>query len=119
MWAEGQALSVDEAAAYTRRARGERKRPSFGWDTLTPTEMEVVRLVAQGLANPAIGERMFSTSGTVKTHLKHVRQTRRHQPSRTRSRGHQTPTGLANEIGPPQRTRAAKSNRARHAQLSS
>ncbi|MGH9187848.1 MAG: response regulator transcription factor [Acidimicrobiales bacterium] len=72
VWAEGHALSVDEAVAYARRARSERKRPSFGWDSLTPTELEVVRLVAQGLSNPAIGERMFITRGNKKTHLAHV-----------------------------------------------
>ncbi|MGH3998700.1 MAG: hypothetical protein ACRDTJ_14730, partial [Pseudonocardiaceae bacterium] len=39
----GAALGLDEAVAYIRRARGERKRPSHGWDSLTPTELEVVR----------------------------------------------------------------------------
>ncbi len=30
-WAEGGALSTDEAIAYAQRRRGERKRPSSGW----------------------------------------------------------------------------------------
>jgi hypothetical protein len=30
-WAEGTALSLDEAVAYVRRARGLRHRPSTGW----------------------------------------------------------------------------------------
>ena len=72
VWSEGCALSIDDAIAYARRARGERKRPSFGWESLTPTELEVARHVADGLANPAIGERMFIGSGTVKTHLRHI-----------------------------------------------
>jgi DNA-binding CsgD family transcriptional regulator len=55
-----------------RRPRGERRRPSFGWDSLTPTELEVVRLAAAGLTNPAIGEQLFISRGTVKTHLLHV-----------------------------------------------
>lgn len=71
-WAEGAALSVDEAVAYASRARGERKRPSTGWASLTPTELEVVKLVAKGLTNPEIGERLFIGRGTVKTHLAHV-----------------------------------------------
>jgi predicted ATPase/class 3 adenylate cyclase/DNA-binding CsgD family transcriptional regulator len=71
-WAEGAALSVDEAVAYVTRARGERKRPSTGWVSLTPTELEVVKLVAKGLTNPEIGERLFIGRGTVKTHLAHV-----------------------------------------------
>ena len=69
---EGQGLDAPAAVAYARRARGERRRPSFGWDSLTPTEREVVRLAAAGLTNPAIGERLFISRGTVKTHLLHV-----------------------------------------------
>ncbi len=30
-WAEGAALSTEEAIAYARRGRGERKRPATGW----------------------------------------------------------------------------------------
>jgi DNA-binding CsgD family transcriptional regulator len=71
-WAEGCALDVEAAVAYARRARGERKRPAFGWDSLTPTELNVVRLITAGLTNPAIGERLFISRGTVKTHLEHI-----------------------------------------------
>ena len=71
-WAEGAALGIGEAVAYASRARGERKRPSSGWGSLTPTELEVVKLVAKGLTNPEIGERLFIGRGTVKTHLAHV-----------------------------------------------
>ena len=71
-FSEGQALSMDDAVAYASRARGERKRPSAGWDSLTPTEVDVVRLAARGLTNPEIGERLFISRGTVKTHLSHV-----------------------------------------------
>ncbi len=46
-------MGTDEAVGYARRARGERKRPSRGWDSLTPTELEVVRHVAAGLSNGA------------------------------------------------------------------
>ncbi len=47
-WAEGAALSTDEAIAYAQRGRGERKRPARGWGSLTPTERDVVRLVSEG-----------------------------------------------------------------------
>jgi predicted ATPase/DNA-binding CsgD family transcriptional regulator len=69
---EGEALSLDEAVAYVRRARGARKRPSAGWESLTPTELEVVRHAASGLTNPEIGARMFLSRGTVRTHLSHI-----------------------------------------------
>jgi DNA-binding NarL/FixJ family response regulator len=39
---------------------------------LTPTELEVVRHIAAGLANREIGERMFISTGTVKVHLSHI-----------------------------------------------
>jgi DNA-binding CsgD family transcriptional regulator len=71
-WEEGRAMSLDEAVAYASRGRGERKRPSTGWASLTPSELQVVRLVAKGLSNPQIGERLFVSKRTVQTHLKHV-----------------------------------------------
>ena len=40
-WAEGAALSTSEAIAYAQRGRGERKRPTSGWASLTPTERDV------------------------------------------------------------------------------
>jgi predicted ATPase/DNA-binding CsgD family transcriptional regulator len=71
-WAEGVTLSLDQAVAYVCRARGHRDRPSTGWASLTPTELDVVRLVLEGLSNPAIGTRLLMSRGTVKTHLSHV-----------------------------------------------
>ncbi|HET6914590.1 MAG TPA: LuxR C-terminal-related transcriptional regulator [Acidimicrobiales bacterium] len=71
-WAEGSRLSATDAAAYARRARGERRRPLSGWNSLTPTERQVVELAAKGLTNPQIGEQLFMGRGTVKTHLAHI-----------------------------------------------
>ncbi len=71
-WAEGAAMSLDEAVAYARRGRGERKRPTSGWASLTPTERDVVRLVGEGLANNEIAARLFVSRRTVQTHLTHV-----------------------------------------------
>jgi DNA-binding CsgD family transcriptional regulator len=71
-WAEGASLSTDEAIAYARRRRGERKRPRSGWASLTPTERDVIRLVSEGLANNDIATRLFVSPRTVQTHLTHV-----------------------------------------------
>jgi predicted ATPase/class 3 adenylate cyclase/DNA-binding CsgD family transcriptional regulator len=71
-WAEGAALSTEEALAYAKRGRGERKRPTTGWASLTPTERDVVRLVSEGLGNNGIATRLFVSPRTVQSHLTHV-----------------------------------------------
>jgi predicted ATPase/DNA-binding CsgD family transcriptional regulator len=68
----GEELSLTQALAYARRARGGRNRTSAGWGSLTPTEQQVVELVAAGLTNPRIGERLLMSRSTVKAHLSHV-----------------------------------------------
>ena len=71
-WTEGAALSTQEAIAYAQRGRGQRKRPNTGWASLTPTELDVVRLVSEGLADKDIATRLFVSPRTVHTHLRHV-----------------------------------------------
>ena len=55
-----------------RGRRGTRSRPQFGWRSLTPTELSIAGLVAEGLSNPQIGERLYISYRTVQTHLAHV-----------------------------------------------
>jgi len=50
--------------------RGEAARRAI--DTLTPREVEIVRMVAQGLRNKIIGERLSISEGTVKVHLHNI-----------------------------------------------
>lgn len=71
-WSEGMALSTSEAIAYAQRGRGTRGRPASGWESLTPTERDVVRLVSEGLPNKDIATRLFVSPRTVQTHLTHV-----------------------------------------------
>ncbi|MCV7167087.1 LuxR family transcriptional regulator [Mycobacterium stomatepiae] len=71
-WAEGAALSTEEAIAYAQRGRGQRKRSASGWGSLTPMEQDVVRLVAEGLGNKESGDRLFISPRTVQSHLTHV-----------------------------------------------
>jgi predicted ATPase/class 3 adenylate cyclase/DNA-binding NarL/FixJ family response regulator len=71
-WAEGAALSIEEAIAYAMRGRSGRKRASTGWDSLTPAELDVVRLVSEGLGNKDIAARLFVSHRTVQAHLTHV-----------------------------------------------
>jgi predicted ATPase/DNA-binding CsgD family transcriptional regulator len=71
-WDEGAALTLDDAVSYALRGRGERGRPSIGWLSLTPAELDVARLVAEGLANKEIAARLFVSPRTVQTHLTHM-----------------------------------------------
>jgi predicted ATPase/DNA-binding CsgD family transcriptional regulator len=71
-WAEGEQLSLAEAIAYARRRRGRRGRPSAGWGSLTPAELDVATLAAGGLSNPQIATRLFVSRATVKMHLSSV-----------------------------------------------
>jgi DNA-binding CsgD family transcriptional regulator len=70
--ARGRSMELRAAVAYAARARGPRRRPDSGWESLTPTERSVVELAVQGLSNPEIVTRLFVSRGTVKTHLEHV-----------------------------------------------
>jgi DNA-binding CsgD family transcriptional regulator len=56
-----------------RRGRRVRHtRAQSGWQSLTPSERAVVDLVAEGLSNPQIGQRLYVSRRTVQAHLAHV-----------------------------------------------
>jgi DNA-binding CsgD family transcriptional regulator len=69
---EGARLDVAEAVAYASRSRGRRRRPASGWDSLTPTERDVVALVTRGLGNQVIADQLLIGAGTVRTHLRSI-----------------------------------------------
>ena len=74
------AAAVDEARTLAqlrtfgvhKGRRGKRGRPAFGWDSLTRTELRVVRLVALGDSNPSIAGKLYISRHTVETHLRHI-----------------------------------------------
>jgi DNA-binding NarL/FixJ family response regulator len=51
-----------------------RAGPPKEFDELTSREQEVFRLIADGLSNAEIGERLFISDTTVKTHITHILQ---------------------------------------------
>jgi DNA-binding NarL/FixJ family response regulator len=50
----------------------ERRGEPFGHVALTPREVEVLELVAQGLANKEIAARLGTAGGTVKIHVQNI-----------------------------------------------
>jgi DNA-binding CsgD family transcriptional regulator len=72
LWEEGRSFDLDQAVSYAARQRGKRERPVSGWDSLTPTEREIVSLIGRHLTNPRIAEQLYVSRATVKTHLLHI-----------------------------------------------
>ena len=71
-WAEGDALTLMRQSLLQRRSRGPRQRPDTGWPSLTPAELDVVRLVCEGLGNKDVAARLFVSPRTVQAHLSHI-----------------------------------------------
>jgi DNA-binding NarL/FixJ family response regulator len=57
------------APAITTRLLERLRAPGVG---LSPRELEVLQLVAEGLSNQQISQRLFLSQATIKTHLAHV-----------------------------------------------
>jgi DNA-binding NarL/FixJ family response regulator len=90
-WAE---RAADELAASGERAR--RRSPSTA-DDLTPQELQVAGLVAQGLTNREVAEKLFLSPKTIESHLGRV----------FRKLGVHTRTQLAVAVGERRRQPAA------------
>ena len=56
---------------FTRLPRPERPK---GLDELTERELDVFRLIARGLSNAEIGQQLYISDTTVKTHITHILQ---------------------------------------------
>ena len=51
---------------------GYRARPDRGWESLTPTEAKVARLVAGGWSNPEIAAELLLSRNTVQAHVARI-----------------------------------------------
>jgi DNA-binding CsgD family transcriptional regulator len=79
----GEGLALAHRCGATRlaeRARTEllaagarpRRAARSGADALTPSELRVAEMAADGMSNPQIGQALFVTRNTVETHLRHI-----------------------------------------------
>jgi DNA-binding NarL/FixJ family response regulator len=84
MWEEGRTMTVEQALAAQGQATllqqtvagptlaPPAKSPADYPDGLTPREVEVLRLVAQGLTDVRVAEQLVISPRTVNTHLKAI-----------------------------------------------
>jgi DNA-binding CsgD family transcriptional regulator/tetratricopeptide (TPR) repeat protein len=60
------------AQGIRRAPRVKHRKARRGWDSLTPTEVKITEMVAQGLSNPQIAAKLFLSRRTVGTHVSHI-----------------------------------------------
>ena len=75
MGADGEADRVRSALRDIEsrpRRRRRANRPAWGWESLTDSERVVGDLVAEGLTNRQVAERMFVSRHTVDFHLRQI-----------------------------------------------
>jgi DNA-binding CsgD family transcriptional regulator len=87
-------MTLDDAVGYATRRRGERKRPSTGWASLTPAELKVAGLICRGTQQSedrrAIFHLMAHRRVTSQEHLRQIGDVvtnaarRRSEPKRSR-----------------------------------
>jgi predicted ATPase/DNA-binding CsgD family transcriptional regulator len=71
-WAEGRAMPLEEVVALALQTSERRPGEAAYPDDLTPREVDVLRLVAAGLNNAEIAERLYLSRRTVHAHLRSI-----------------------------------------------
>ncbi|MEU5882690.1 LuxR C-terminal-related transcriptional regulator [Spirillospora sp. NPDC047279] len=69
---EGRRLSLDEAIEHALDTRSRSAADGDPWAPLTRREREIAALVAQGLSNRQISQRLVIAKRTVDSHLEHI-----------------------------------------------
>jgi DNA-binding CsgD family transcriptional regulator len=64
-------IRPDHAKGAPKRAPSLR-HPTFGWDSLTEAELSVTDLVAEGLTNRQIANKLWRSPYTIDAHLRHI-----------------------------------------------
>jgi DNA-binding CsgD family transcriptional regulator len=72
VWDAARADARLRAHGIRRGTHGPRRRPKSGWAALTETERKVAALLAEGLSNPDIAARMFTSRRTVQYHVSNI-----------------------------------------------
>jgi DNA-binding CsgD family transcriptional regulator len=70
--AVGDAAAFEDVVRSALRTRAPHVAAVHGWESLTPAELQVARLIGGHLTNPQIAERLYVSLATVKTHLGHI-----------------------------------------------
>jgi DNA-binding CsgD family transcriptional regulator len=65
-------LDVSGSGDRGERLGSRKDRPALGWGALTESERGVADLVACGMTNRQVGERLFVSPHTVDAHLRHI-----------------------------------------------
>jgi DNA-binding NarL/FixJ family response regulator len=55
-----------------RGPRSTHRRATTGWAALTPSEVNIARMVARGLSNPDIASELYLSRRTVQTHVSNI-----------------------------------------------
>ena len=71
-WDIARIQATFRAYGIRRGPLAKHRRAAYGWESLTPTEVTIVDLVAQGLSNPQIAGQLFLSRRTVQGHVSHI-----------------------------------------------